>query len=208
MTAQGRLTPRDELEPLSVRGRAAGITMGACLVLAGGWFMLASWASLTCPLGGEQGRAVCSHAVGVGGLLFMFGFALFVGGAAVLWRTGRRLVVPDGLSGWTWGEGIAIVAAGLTIALLIPTFHCPAGYELTPVFHVCRSATHVPELIVNPPTWLAWKFGIVAGAIVAGVVVAWWSRLPWPVASVLTVAVVGAATWYLAETTVGLPSIG
>jgi hypothetical protein len=208
MSAQGRLTPRDELEPLSVRGRAAGITVGGCMILAGVWFMWSSWAPLTCPLGGELGRAVCSHAVGVGGLLFMFGLALFIAGAAVLWRTGRRLVVSDGLSGWTWGEGIAIVAGGLAIAFLIPTYHCPAGYELTPVFHVCSSATQVPEIIVHPPTWLAWKFGIAAGAIVVGIVVARWRSLPWPIASVVTVAAAGVATWYLAETTVGLPSIG
>jgi hypothetical protein len=208
MTAPGRLTPRDELEPLSVRGRAAGITMGASMVLAGVWFMWSSWASLTCPLGGARGRAVCSRAVGVGGLLFMFGLALFIAGAAVLWRTGRRPVVSDGLSGWTWGEGIAIVVGGLTIALLIPTYHCPAGYVLTPVFHVCHSVTQIPEIIVHPPTWLAWKFGIAAASIIVGVVVARWRPLPWPIASVLTIAVVGSAAWYLAETTVGLPSIG
>jgi hypothetical protein len=208
MTAPGRLTPRDELEPLSVRGRAAGITTGACMLLAGVWFMWSSWASLTCPLGGELGRAVCSRAVGVGGLLFMFGLALFIGGAAILWRMGRRLLVSDGSSGWTWGEGTAIVAGGLTLALLIPTYHCPAGYALTPVFHVCQSRTQVPELIVHPPTWLAWKFGIAAASIVVGILVARWRPLPWPIASALTVAVVGVATWYLAETSVGLPSIG
>jgi hypothetical protein len=200
--------PREELEPLSVRGRAAGITTGASALLAGVWLMWSSWASLTCPLGGEIGRAVCSRATGTGGLMTMFSFALAVGGAAILWRTSRRLTEPDGPSGWTWGEGLAILVGGVTIALLIPTTHCPAGYELTPVFHVCQSRTMVPELIVHPPTWLAWKFGIAVAAVVLGVVVARWRRLPWPIASALTLAVVAAASWYLADKTVGLPSVG
>ncbi len=140
--------------------------------------------------------------------MFMFGLVLLIAGAAILWHTGRRLIVADGPSGWTWGEGIAIAAGGLMIALLIPTYHCPAGYELTPVFHVCTSATQVPEVIVHPPTWLAWKFGIAAAAIVVGIVVARWRALPWPIASVLTVAVAGAASWYLADKAVGLPTIG
>jgi hypothetical protein len=206
MTAQRRLTRREELEPLSVRGRAAGITAGACLALAGLGLMPSAWAALTCPLGGEQGRTLCSRTVGIGGLTELFAIGLLLGGCAILWRTARRPIDPDGLSGWTWGEGIAIVASGLTIALLIPTFHCPPGYELTPVFHACHSTTMTPELILHPPTWLGWKFGVTAGAVALGLIVGRWRRLPWPVASVLTVAWVGAATWYLADTTGGLPT--
>jgi hypothetical protein len=136
--------------------------------------------------------------------MFLFAIGLSAAGAGILWRTARRLVIPDGPSGWTWGEGLAIVAGGFTIALTIPTYHCPAGYELTTVFHACRSATQVPELIVHPPTWLAWKFGVAIVSVILGVVVARWRGIPWPVASALTAIVVASATWYLAERTVGL----
>jgi len=204
MTAEGRLARREDLEPLSVRGRAAGITTGSCAVLAGLVLMWAAWDALTCPLSGEEGTAICNRSAGLGGLIEMFALGLFVSGCAILWRTGRRLVTEDGLSGWTWGEGIAIAASGLTIGLLIPTFHCPAGYQLTAVFHVCRGATMTPEIIVHPPTWLGWKVGAVAAGIVVGIVVARWRRLPWPVASVVTIAAVGGATWYLADKAIGL----
>ena len=207
MTAASRITPREELEPVSARGRAAGLTTGACALLAGFWLMFSSWTALTCPLGGARGRAICSHTTGIGGLMSLFAIGLSIAGAGILWRTGRRLVIPDGPSGWMWGEGVAIVAGGLTIALTIPTFHCPAGYELTTVFHACRSAIRVPELIVHAPTWLAWKFGVAAASVVVGVVVARWRRLPWPVASAVTSIVVASAAWYLAERTVGLATL-
>jgi hypothetical protein len=206
MTVADRLARREDLEPLSIRGRAAGLTTGGCASLAGLFLMWSAWRPLTCPLGGEEGRAVCSRAVGIGGLMEMFSLGVFLGGCAILWRTGRRLIAPDGLSGWTWGEGLAIVVSGLTVALLIPTFHCPTGYELTPVFHVCASRTMTPAILNHPPTWLAWKFGIAAAGVVVGIVVGKWRRLPWPVASVLTVASVGAATWFLADRVVGLPT--
>jgi hypothetical protein len=207
MTVAGRLARREDLEPLSVRGRAAGLTTGVSAALAGLFLMWSAWAPLTCPLGGDEGRAVCSRAVGIGGLMEMGALGLFLGGCAIVWRTGRRLIDPDGLSGWTWGEGVSIAVSGVTIALLIPTFHCPAGYELTPVFHFCTSRTMTPEILSHPPTWLAWKFGIAVAAVVLGIVVGKWRRLPWPIASVLTVASVGAATWYLADKVVGLPTL-
>jgi len=203
MTASSRITPREELEPLSVRGRAAGYTTGACALGAGIWLMWSSWTALTCPLGGVRGRALCSSTTGLGGLMFMFGAGLAIAGAAVLWRTTRRLVDPGGLSGWTWGEGVAIIAGGLTLALMIPMYHCPAGYDLTVVFHSCRSTTQIPEFIVHAPTRSGWKLGVAAAALALGLVVARWRRIPWPVASLVTAAVVGSATWYLAERTVG-----
>jgi len=206
MTVADRLTRREDLEPLSVRGRAAGLTTGGCAVLAGLGLMWSAWAALTCPLGGDEGRTVCSRIVGVGGLMEMFAVGLFLGGCAIVWRTSRRLIAADGLSGWTWGEGVAIAASGLTIGMLIPTFHCPAGYELTPVFHVCASRTMTPEILNHPPTWLAWKLGIAVAGIVLGIIVGKWRRLPWPVASVCTFASVAAATWYLAEKTVVNPT--
>jgi hypothetical protein len=208
MTADRLLAAREELEPVSVRGRAAGLTTGVCTLLSGITLIWAAWPALTCPLGGDLGRAICSRMSGTGGLIVMLGLAFTIAGVAIVWRIARRLIHPDGASGWTWGEGLAIIVAGITTALLIPTFHCPAGYELTPVFHWCRSSTQLPELISHPPTWMWWKVGIAVGAVVGGVIVARWRRLPWPVASILTVAVVAPATWYLAQRTVGLPTIG
>jgi hypothetical protein len=208
MTGQSRLKPRDELEPLSVRGRAAGLTVGACVLVSGLVLVWASWHALRCGLGGVAGQTICNQVMGLGGMVSMLGLALAAAGAGVLWRTGRRLVAPDASSGWMVGEGTVIAIAGVVIGLLIPTYHCPSGYEMTSVFHACRSTTQVPELILHPPTWIAWKFGVAAAAIVLGVAVARWRRLPWPIASVLTVAVVGVATFSLAKTSVGLPTLG
>jgi hypothetical protein len=200
-----RLARREDLEPLSVQGRAAGVTAGACALLSGLTLMWSGWFALTCPLGGVRGRTLCSRTSGIGGLTVMLGFALAVLGAGILWRTGRRLIEPGGSSGWTWGEGVSILLGGLMIAGLIPTYHCPAGWELTPIFHVCRTATAID---MHPPTWLAWKFGIAAAGIVLCIVVGRWRRLPWAVASAMTVAVVGGATWYLTQKISGLPSFG
>jgi len=206
MTSASRLTPRDQLMPISVRGRAAGLTTGICMVLAGGAL---SWSALDSPgCTREVSVTACARATGIEGLIVMVGVALSIGGVVIVWRTSRRLVAPDGSSGWTWGEGLAVIAGGVVLSLLIPTYHCPAGYELIPVFQECRSSTQVPALILHPPTWLGWKLGIAAGSIGLGLVIARWRRLPWPLASAITVAVVGVATWFFADKAVGLPTIG
>jgi hypothetical protein len=209
MTAQSRLTPRDALETISPRGRRAGITVGAGLLVFGMTLVWAAWHALRCGLGGPAGEMVCGHAMGVGGLVSMLGLGLVAAGAGILWRTGRRLVDADGLSGWIVGEGITIVLSGVVITLLIPMYHCPAGYELTQVFHACRgiSPEQVPALILHPPTWMVWKVAVVVGAIVVGIVVGRWRALPWPVASILTAGMLAAATLLLADRSVGLPSI-
>jgi hypothetical protein len=139
----------------------------------------------------------------------MLGLGLVASGAGILWRTGRRLVEPEGPSGWIAGEGIAITLAGVLVGLLIPTHHCPPGYELTQVFHVCRgiSPQQVPALIVHPPTWIAWKVAAIVAAIVVGIVVGRWRAIPWSVASTITAGTVATATLLLADRTVGLPRI-
>jgi hypothetical protein len=205
MTARIRLTPRDALDPISHRGRAAGITVGACLLVSGLTLLWAAWHALRCGLAGAAGQTICGRAMGLGGLVSMLGLGLVAAGAGILWRTGRRLVEHEGPSGWIAGEGITIALAGVLIGLLIPAHHCPPGYEMTTVFHACRSTTHVPELILHPPSWIAWKLVAVAVAIVVGIVVARWRAVPWPVASILTTGAVATATLLLADRTVGLP---
>jgi hypothetical protein len=163
-----------------------------------------AWYELTCPLGGPRGTSICAHTVGVGGLTVMLGALLVVVGSGVLWRTSRRLLDPDGSSGWTWGEGLSVAVAGFTVAIMIPTYHCPAGYVLTPVFHACASPT---SIIVDPPTWIGWKLAAAAAGIALGLVIARWRRIPWPLGSVVTVASVAGATWYLIQMSVGFPSV-
>jgi hypothetical protein len=209
MTAQSRLAPRETLEPISPRGRAAGITVGAGLLVAGIGLVWSAWHALRCGLGGPAGEMVCGHAMGIGGLVSMLGLGLVAAGTGILWRTGRRLVDGDGLSGWIAGEGVTIAISGLFIGLLIPTYHCPAGYELTKVFHACRGITpeQVPALILHPPTWMLWKIAVIVTATVIGVVVARWRALPWPVTSVLTAVTLATATLLLADRSVGLPAL-
>src|SRR5262249_11828558 len=156
---------------------------------------------------GPGGESICHRAMGNGGLVSMLGLGLIAAGAGVAWRTGRRLVAPGALSGWVAGQGIVIAACGLMVALLIPAHHCPPGYEMTVVFHACRSTTQVPELILHPPSWIGWKFAVAAAAIVVGVIVARWQRLPWPIASALTAGTVATATLLLADRTVGMPRL-
>jgi hypothetical protein len=209
MTVRGRLTPRDALELISPRGRVAGLTVGASLLGSGLFVVWAAWHALRCGLGGPAGQTICGRAMGLGGLLSMLGLALVAAGGGILWRTGRRLVDPDGPSGWVAGEGITVALAGVLIASLIPTHHCPAGYEMTQVFHVCRATSlqQLPQLIIHPPSWVAWKFAVAGAAIVVGIVLARWRAIPWAVASVLTVGTVATATLLLADRSVGLPAI-
>jgi hypothetical protein len=209
MTAGSRLTPREALEPISPRARAAGITVGASLLASGLFVVWAAWHALRCGLAGTAGQTICSRAMGLGGLLSLLGLALAAAGAGILWRTGRRLVDPEGPSGWIAGEGLTVALAGILIALLIPAHHCPAGYEMTQVFHACRalSTQQVPQLILHPPSWIAWRLAIAGAATVVGVVVARWRGLPWPVATIVTAGTVAAATLLLADRSVGLPAI-
>jgi hypothetical protein len=199
-----RLARREDLEPISVRGRAAGITTGACWSVVGVTLVWSAWYELTCPLGGPRGTSICAHTVGVGGLAVMLGALLVVVGSGVLWRTSRRLLEPEGSSGWTWGEGFSVAVAGLAVAITIPTYHCPAGYVLTPVFHACASPT---SIIIDPPTRIGWKLAVAALGLVLGLVLARWRRIPWPLGSALTVATVAGATWYSIQMSVGLPSV-
>jgi hypothetical protein len=195
---------REDLEPISLRGRAAGTTTGLCCSAVGIALVWSAWYELTCPLGGPRGTSICAHTVGIGGLAVMLGVLLFVVGSGVVWRTSRRLLDADGSSGWTWGEGLSVAVAGFIVAITIPTYHCPAGYVLTPVFHVCASSAAV---ITDPPTWTGWKLTAAVAGLVLGVVVARWRRIPWPLGSLVTVASVGGAAWYLIQMTVGLPSV-
>jgi hypothetical protein len=209
MTVRSRLTPREALELISPRARAAGITVGASLLGSGLFVVWAAWHALRCGLGGAAGETICSRAMGLGGLLSLLGLALVAAGGGIFWRTGRRPVDPDGPSGLVAGEGITVALAGVLIALLIPTHHCPAGYEMTQVFHVCRalSPQQVPQLILHPPSWVVWKLAVIGAAVVVGIVLARWRALPWPVASILTVGTVATATLLLADRSVGLPAI-
>jgi hypothetical protein len=207
MNLSSRLTPRDALEQISPRARAAGITVGGCLLLSGLTLLWAAWHSLRCGLLGAVGQTICSRAMGLGGLISLLALGLVAAGAGIVWRTGRRPVDAEGPAGWIAGEGISVAFAGVLIALLIPTLHCPAGYEMTTVFHACRSTTQTPALILHPPTWMAWKLVVAGAAVVLGIVIARWRSLPWPVASIVTVGTMAAATLLLADRTVGLPTI-
>jgi len=192
------------LPTISGRGRAAEITCGLCLLLGGIFTIWSSWYELTCPFGGVQGRAFCSYTVGMGGSFALGGLIAAAIGAAITWFGFVRPSAPDGGQGWCVAEGVLIAASAVTIAMLIPTLHCPAGYVLTRVVQICVGPTDPGDRLA-PLSRIWGKLGVAAAGLALGWVVARWRRLPWPVASVLTAATVGAAAALLIERSVGSP---
>lgn len=192
---------RRSLDPIAPDGRAAALTVAACLFIGGVVTIANAWSLLMCNLGGELGRAYCSYELGVGGLTTMLAGIAVVGGATIAWRALLRPLDPDGGAGWRWGQGIVVMASSVVIALLVPLYSCPEGYELTAVFNWCGNGE---DLIRDPPSNLAWKLAIVAGGLAVGTIVARARRLPWPISSVITVAVFGGALTWLLVVAIGL----
>lgn len=193
------------LPAISRRGRAAEITCGLSLALGGALTLWSAWYALTCPFGGVRGRAFCSYAVGVGGVVALGGLIAGSIGVAITWFGVVRPAAADGGEGWCAAQGFFIAVAGVTIALLIPTLHCPAGYILTRVVRICVSPSDAADRLA-PLSRLWGKLGVAVVAAALGWAVARWGRrLPWPVVSVVTFAAVAAATAFLVERSVGFP---
>jgi hypothetical protein len=205
-TSMNRRTERSRrLEPVSPRGRAAQITVGACVGLAGAFTVWSAWAELTCPYGGPAGREWCRTTVGVGGLFVMAGIVAAVLGAIVLWGGIRRPLDPGGSDGWRWGEAALIVAAGLVFGLqVIDPVVCPDGYRLATGFDLCIAEDDA-AVRVEATSQLARQLAAVAGGLILGIVVATWRRLPWVVGAAITVgATVLGTSWFIRDT-VGPP---
>ncbi len=122
-----RLARREDLEPISVRGRAAGITTGACWSVAGVTLVWSAWYELTCPLGGPRGTSICAHTVGVGGL-----------------------ASDDLMPGWK----LAVAALGLVLGLVLARWRripWPLGSALA-VATVARATWYSIQMSVGLPS--------------------------------------------------------
>lgn len=193
------------LEPVSPRGRAAQITVGACVGLAGAFTVWSAWAELTCPYGGPGGREWCRTTVGVGGIFVMAGIVAAVLGAIVLWGGIWRPLDPEGSDGWRWGEAALIVAAGLVFGLqVIDPVVCPEGYRLATGFDLCIAEGDA-AVRVEATSQLARQLAAVAGGLILGIVVATWRRLPWVVGAAITVGATALGTSWFIRDTVGAP---
>lgn len=193
------------LEPVSFRGKVSQITTGACVLSASVLTVWSAWAELTCPYGGPAGREFCRTTVGVGGLFVMSALAGAAFGAVVLWAGVRRPLDPYGGSGWTWGEGALVLAAGVVLGLMvIDSPVCPEGYHLAIGFPICILETDAATRIdATSMVWL--QAAVVAAAATIGVIVAAWRRVPTALGAILAVIATAAGTVWFIEGTVGLP---
>jgi hypothetical protein len=192
---------RRSMEPIAPDARAAALTVAGCLVIGGVVTIVSAWSLLMCNLGGELGRAYCNYELGIGGLATLLAGVAVFAGVTIAWRALMRPVDVQGGRGWRWGQGVVLTMSSVVIALMLPTYSCPDGYELTPVFNWCGNGE---DLISHPQTNLGWRLLIVAGGVVVGAIVARARRLPWIVSSVLTVGVFGVSLTWLLKDAIGL----
>ncbi len=184
---------RRTIDPISTRGRAAALTTGAVLFIGGAITVWASWAELTCNVGGRGGRAQCRTTVGVGGMFVMFGLAAAIGGAIALWRAFLRPLDDDGSDGWVAGEVVLVVVSLAAMAIVgIDLWSCPSGYDLARSFAVCIDPAD-PGSRIDPSSHLVDKLLVAGAALPLGAFV-WWRRVPWLVTSVVTI---GVSAWAL-----------
>ena len=117
------VTPRTRQprEEISVGGRAAGITVGLCLVVSGAAFLLASWDELTCTPAG----VTCDDVAGIGGIVSLVALAVTVAGLAIVATTARRPTSDSGSSAWTFGLAVIFSVGTTLISLRIPGYSCP-----------------------------------------------------------------------------------
>jgi hypothetical protein len=139
--------------------------------------------------------------VGVGGLFTIAGLISAVAGGAILWSVARRPAHPEGEEGWLWGQGLLVTAGLLTAAVLVHRYTCPPGTKLTAIFPICVGPDD--RFAATDRLWI--KPLVIAAAPVAGLIVARWRALPWPMTSLLTVAAVGVPFYLMIQRTVRFP---
>jgi hypothetical protein len=192
---------RASLNPISRRGRAAALTVGGTLVIGGPIAIAGGWAEFWCALGGRQGSAICDYLSAFASLFVLGGTVATLIGIFVIVRALLRPGPLHGSSGWTWGEGILIWIAGISIALLIPSYTCPPGYRATVAFALCVSDADR----VDATSMLGRRLAVAVTSVLLGLIVARWERLPRVVASFFTVSISATALVYLLSKTVGVP---
>jgi len=192
------VSSRSAPDDVAPAGRVAGLTVGACLLVSGLAFLVASWDELTCTPPG----ATCDDVAGTGGAVSLAALAAMVAGGAIVVLTARRPVVASGSSAWTWGLGtIFAVGVGL-VALRLPGHSCPGGVHLTPIFNTCIDGTRR----FDATSWVWPKRALFVLGLVVGATV---MRSPWRVwltAPIAAVAWFVGTGWLLYDTMItGLP---
>jgi hypothetical protein len=195
-------TRRPQLPPETLQAKAAHVTLGACLLAAGLFLAWSAWDEFSCTAGRSTSTGPCGIGIQAAGAIFFVAVLMTIAGAIVLWRGVRRPVDPDGSSGWRVGQGLAVIACGVVLALMIPTLSCPPDMHLSVVFRFCVSAD---RSYPAPATGLVWKWVAFGGGVALGVVLLAWRRMPWALATaIVSVAFLGTAG-YVAWRTTGLP---
>ena len=193
---------RTNLTANTVQGKAAQLTVGACLAAGGLASVLASWDELSCVAGEYSSSGPCGIGITLAGAVFPFGAIAFVAGILVFVRGLRRPVALDGGDGWRIGQGLLVVGCGIVMGFMIPRYACPPGMDLSPIFRFCTS---VDRSFQAPSPGLPWKFAAVAAGTLLGVILIRWRSLPWPVASAIAVIASAATVGYTLQRTIGIP---
>ena len=204
--------PWPPTDPIAPGGRTAALVTAFCLVVAGVGFAWASIDELLCrgrvlgegnPRTSPGAQSECDAIAGLAGLVIFLGLCTVALGATIAWRVHRRDVLPEGATGWRWGEGVVTMTGIAVLATRIPGYSCPSGFELDGDFGLCISATARLDAASH-----GLERVLVTGAgIVLGIALA---RLPWIpgyVAAALTlIAWFVGMGWLLIDTMGGSPS--
>lgn len=204
--------PRRERWPppaaISPRGIWAGLTTGACLVVAGLAHAFGSWNELTTCSGisvgtgpaGAGAQEVCDLVGAVGGLWFMMAAGVAVLGVVVLWTVRARPTAPTGGSGWTWGWGALTAIGGVVLVTRLSNYSCPDGSVLDEAFALCIGPGSDRAAATSH---LALKGLLAVVPLIAGVMFARARWIPASLATGLTALVWFAAMGWLLFDTVG-----
>ena len=179
-------------------GRVAGLTVGFCLVVSGGAFLIASWDELRCTPPGET----CDDIAGIGGAVSLAALALTVAGVAIVATTLRRPVIESASSAWTWGLAVVFVIGTTLIAMRIPGHTCPDGIHLNPIFQTCIDGARR----FDATSWVWHKRVLLLAGLVVGLTVMRSPRRIWLTASIAALAWFAGTGWLLYDTMItGLP---
>jgi hypothetical protein len=195
---QAMVSSRRPPEDIAPAGRIAGLTVGACLLVSGVAFLVASWDELTCTPPG----ATCDDVAGTGGAVSLAALAAMIAGGAIAVLTARRPVLTSGSTAWTWGLGtIFAIGVGL-VALRLPGYSCPDGVHLSPIFNTCVDGARR----FDATSWVWPKRALFVAGVVAGATVVRSPRRVWLTAPIAALAWFAGTGWLLYDTMItGLP---
>jgi hypothetical protein len=150
-------------------------------------------------------QSECDAIAGLAGVVILLALAMAVTGLAIWWRVRRRYVLPDGGTGWKWGEGILTIVGLAVLATRIPRYVCPAGFELDGNFALCLS----PTARFDATDRLLERTVIAVAGVVLGIALSKLSWIPRSVAAAITLfAWFAGMGWLLIDTMGGTLSRG